>query len=115
MPLIKIHLSAHLTTEKKDKLLTDATKIVADTTGKPIAYVMAAIESADISLAGKGGPGAFVDIRGIGGLSPDINKKLSAGICGLLKQSFDIDPNRIFLNFTDVPPSNWGWNNGTFG
>ncbi|MGA2180101.1 MAG: phenylpyruvate tautomerase MIF-related protein [Verrucomicrobiota bacterium] len=24
-------------------------------------------------------------------------------------------PDRIYLNFTDVPAANWGWNGNTFG
>jgi phenylpyruvate tautomerase PptA (4-oxalocrotonate tautomerase family) len=26
-----------------------------------------------------------------------------------------VPPDRIYLNFTDVPAGNWGWNGDTFG
>ncbi len=115
MPLIKIHVSCQLNNEKKQELLTSATKIISAVTGKPETYVMSMIEPADIALAGKSGPAAFVDIRGIGGLGPDINQKLSARICDLLNKSLGIPGNRVYLNFTDVPASNWGWDSQTFG
>jgi phenylpyruvate tautomerase PptA (4-oxalocrotonate tautomerase family) len=56
-----------------------------------------------------------VDIRSIGGLSDDVNRQLSQKICKLLKESLGVPPDRVYLNFTDVRPGNWGWNGDTFG
>jgi len=30
-------------------------------------------------------------------------------------ESLDIPGNRIYLNFTEVQASHWGWNGATFG
>jgi phenylpyruvate tautomerase PptA (4-oxalocrotonate tautomerase family) len=66
-------------------------------------------------MSGKPGEAAFVDVRSIGGLSGDVNQKLSETICNLLEQSLGVPQNRIYLNFTDVEACNWGWNASTFG
>jgi phenylpyruvate tautomerase PptA (4-oxalocrotonate tautomerase family) len=65
-------------------------------------------------FAGKTGPGAFVDVRGIGGLNPETNVRLSKEICRILNQQMAIPADRVYLNFTDVPATHWGWNGKTF-
>ena len=65
--------------------------------------------------SGKAGEAAFVDIRNIGGLNGETNRKLSQQICTLLKDSLGIASDRVYLNFTDVESGNWGWNGSTFG
>ena len=54
-------------------------------------------------------------LRSIGGLNDDLNRKLSQQVCKLLSDSLGISPDRVYLNFTDVEASNWGWNGSTFG
>ena len=66
-------------------------------------------------MSGKSGEAAFVDIRGIGGLNGETNRKLSQQVCTLLLDSLGISPDRVYLNFTDVEAGNWGWNGSTFG
>jgi phenylpyruvate tautomerase len=56
-----------------------------------------------------------VNIRGIGGLTGETNRKLSQQVCKLLSDSLGIGSDRIYLNFTDVEAGNWGWNGSTFG
>ncbi len=90
-------------------------KAVTGATGKPEQYVMATVSHSAILMSGKAGDAAFVDIRGIGGLSGETNRKLSQQVCMLLSDSFGIGPDRVYLNFTDVEAGNWGWNGSTFG
>ena len=66
-------------------------------------------------MSGQSGDAAFVDIRSIGGLNGETNRKLSRQISKLLKDSLGIAPDRVYLNFTDVGAENWGWNESTFG
>jgi phenylpyruvate tautomerase PptA (4-oxalocrotonate tautomerase family) len=56
-----------------------------------------------------------VPIRSIGRLNDDVNRKLSQQARKLLSDSLGISPDRVYLNFTDVEASNWGWNGSTFG
>jgi len=44
-----------------------------------------------------------------------VNQQLSQKIGSLLNESFGVSPDRVYLNFPDVPAANWGWNGDTFG
>jgi len=115
MPLKKLETTFALADDKKKALLASLSKIVGGTSGKPEQYVMVVVSPAAILMSGKPGDAAFVDIRSIGGLSDEVNGQLSQKIGDLLKESLGVSPDRVYLNFTDVPASHWGWNGDTFG
>ncbi len=115
MPLIKFETTATLSDEKRKRLLSSLSKIVADATAKPEQYVMVSLIPASMTMAGVTGDTAFADIRSIGGLNPQVNNQLSDKICALAQEICGIDPARVYLNFTDVKAGNWGWNGETFG
>jgi phenylpyruvate tautomerase PptA (4-oxalocrotonate tautomerase family) len=96
-------------------LLAGLSKAVAGAIGKPEQYVMVTASQSAMVMSGKAGDAAFVDIRSIGGLNSETNRKLSQQICKLLKDSLGIASDRIYMNFTDVEAGNWGWNGSTFG
>ena len=70
---------------------------------------------AAILMSGKAGDAAWVDLRSIGGLGANVNRKLTQQVCNLLNESLGIAPERVYLNFTNVEAGNWGWNENTFG
>ncbi len=115
MPLLKLETTVPLAEEKGKPLLAALSKAVASATGKPEQYVMVTAGHSVMLMSGKSGDAAFVDIRGIGGLSGETNRELSQQICRLLKDSLGIAPDRVYLNFTDMEAGNWGWNGSTFG
>ena len=115
MPLLKLETTVVLSEDKRKALLASLSKAVAGTIGKPEQYVMVTIGQAAILMSGKPGDAAFVDIRSIGGLNDDVNRKLSQQVCKLLSNSLGISPDRVYLNFTDVDAGKWGWNGSTFG
>jgi phenylpyruvate tautomerase len=115
MPLLKLETTVVLSEDKRKALLASLSKAVAATIGKPEQYVMVSISQAAMVMSGKPGDAAFVEIRSIGGLSGDVNRMLSQQICKLLTDSLKLPPDRVYLNFTDVDASNWGWNGSTFG
>jgi len=115
MPLLKLETTVVLTDDKRKTLLPALSKILAETTGKPEGYVMITLSQSAILMSGKTGDAAFVDIRGIGGLSGDVNRRLSQKVCGLLNESLGVSPDRIYLNFTEVEATTWGWKGNTFG
>ena len=115
MPLLKLETTVPLTEEKGKPLLAAFSKAVASATGKPEQYVMVTASHSAFLMSGKAGEAAFVDIRSIGGLNGETNRKLSQQICKLLKDSLGIAPDRVYLNFTEVEAGNWGWNGSTFG
>jgi phenylpyruvate tautomerase PptA (4-oxalocrotonate tautomerase family) len=115
MPLLKLETTVMLADDKKKALLASLSKIVAGTIGKPEQYVMVVISPATILMSGKPGDAAFVDLRSIGGLNDDVNRQVAQKVGALLKESLGVPPDRIYLNFTDGPAGNWGWNGDTFG
>ena len=115
MPLLRLETTAALPEDKAQTLVSSLSKVVAGTIGKPEQYVMVSISKAAMLMSAKSGEAAFVDIRSIGGLSDDVNRKLSQQVCKLLNESLGIPSERIYLNFTDVDAGNWGWNGSTFG
>jgi phenylpyruvate tautomerase len=117
MPLLKLETTVVLPEDKRQALLASLSKIVAETIGKPEQYVMVAVAANQAALQMSGSPGnaAFVEVRSIGGLSNDVNRKLSQKVCKLLNDSLGVPANRIYLNFSDVQASHWGWNGSTFG
>jgi phenylpyruvate tautomerase PptA (4-oxalocrotonate tautomerase family) len=115
MPLLKLHTSAPVPEGKKNSMMAEASRILSEATGKPEKYTMVTLESADVMMAGKPVAAAYVDIRGIGGFTPAVNKKISGELCAMLKVQLGVDPAAVYITFTDVPASNWGWNGGTFG
>lgn len=115
MPFVKITSSVEMPAGKRDEFLAAVSKAVVEATGKPEQYMMAAFEPGTIMLAGKPGPAAFVDVRAIGGLMPQVNAKISAKLCSLLEHWLKIPAERVYLTFIDVPASNWGHNGDTIG
>jgi len=114
MPLLKLETTTALSDGQRQHLIASLSRIVADTIGKPEQYVMVTIGQAAILMSGKPGAAAFVDVRSIGGLTGDVNRKLSEQVCKLLEESLGIPSGRVYLNFTDVKAAAWGWNGSTF-
>lgn len=115
MPLLKLETTVILNDEKRKDLLAGLSGIVANTIGKPEQYVMVIVNTSAILMSGKTGDAAFVDVRSIGGLNTNVNRQLSQKICRLLNQSLGVPPDRVYLNFTEVAASHWGWDGNTFG
>jgi phenylpyruvate tautomerase len=115
MPLLKLETTVALTEEKRKTLLPALSKLLAGATGKPEDYVMVTAAQSAMLMSGKAGDAAFVDIRGIGGLSGDVNRRLAQQVCRLLTEALGVAPSRIYLNFTEFEASHWGWNGETFG
>ena len=114
MPLLKLETSVPLTDDKRTNLAQALSTIVAETIGKPESYMMVIIGQGTVCMGGEVSPGAFVDIRSIGGLNPSVNGTLSEKVCGLLGEELGIDTRRVYLNFSNVERPGWGWDGKTF-
>ena len=115
MPLLRLETSVSIPDDKRQALLASLSELVSETIGKPEQYVMVSVNPATIWMSGESGPAAFVDVRSVGGLSRELNRKLSEKVCGILHEHLGIPPDRTYLNFTDTEAANWGWNGRTFG
>jgi hypothetical protein len=60
-----------------------------------------------------GEPAAFAELRGIG-LPVSKTGELSRLICELIESGLGVPRQRIYINFADIPASQWGWNGQTF-
>ena len=115
MPLIKITSSVEVPADKRETFLAAVSKAVATATGKPERYMMVVLETGSVLFDAKAVPGAYADVRAIGGLTPEVNAKISAQVCALLKQWLNISGECVYLTFTEVAATNWGHNGKTFG
>jgi phenylpyruvate tautomerase PptA (4-oxalocrotonate tautomerase family) len=114
MPLVRVEATKSIDEEQKKTLLAALSKSICDITGKPEAYIMAGYIKADMMFAATYGDAAFVDIRSIGSLCPEINSHLSASICTIIESQLGISGERTYISFNDVKRTDWGWNSATF-
>lgn len=115
MPAIHIKTSAPLAGSTSIELLQKVSIVATEVIGKPEQYVMVSVQSAEMMMSGQNGAAAWVEVRSIGVLREEVNKRMTQKLCGLLKLELGIDPERVYINYIDIKPENWGWNNDTFG
>ena len=114
MPLLNILTTATPEPARSVDLQTEASRILAEVTGKPEAYMMITLSRAEVLMGGQPGPAAYLDLRAIGGLTPDVNRRLSERLCRLLDTVLGIPADRVYITFTELPGTHWGWDSGTF-
>ncbi len=112
MPLIQINTSTKSVVDN-GLLQKEISKMVANLTGKPESYVMTIIQSnSQMTFAGSDEPCCFIKLKSIGSLSPS---SMSKSLCELIASKTNIKKNRIYVEFSDIKASNWGFNGSTFG
>ena len=99
---------------RANDLLPELSRIIAECTEKPEQYVMAMIDSCKMMMSGQQGNCAFATIKGIGGLSLEVNENVSCKLAELIEGSLGIPKNRIYLNFVEIERKDWGYNGKTF-
>ncbi|WOH08075.1 hypothetical protein DCAR_0727512 [Daucus carota subsp. sativus] len=106
MPCLNISTNVSLDGVDTSAILSQATSTVATIIGKPEAYVMIVVKgSVPIAFGGTEQPAAFGELVSIGGLSPSVNKQLSAAIAEILETKLSVPKNRFFLKFFDSKAS----------
>jgi phenylpyruvate tautomerase len=114
MPYLKIITSQSANAQKQHHLLAAASRLVAHELQKPEQYMMVSIDTAaPMMFAGSAEPCAFLDLRSIG-LPQAKTAKLSQLLCQLVETELGVNKNRVYINFTDIPRTHWGWNGETF-
>ena len=113
MPFIQVNTSSKSVLEDDALLQSDLSKMVAELTGKPENYVMTMIQrDIQMTFAGSDEPCCFIKVKSIGSLSPS---SMSKSLCELIESKTNINTNRIYIEFTNIKASNWGFNGTTFG
>ncbi|KAF1868264.1 hypothetical protein Lal_00018784, partial [Lupinus albus] len=106
MPCLNISTNVTLDGVDTSSILSEATSTVAKLIGKPEAYVMIVLKgSVPVSFGGTEQPAAYGELVSIGGLNPDVNKKLSAEIASILETKLSVPKSRFFLKFYDSKAS----------
>ena len=117
MPYLKLNTNVAVAEDAKPELLSELSQLMATETGKPERYVMVMVELAGdkaMLFGGSNQPMAYLECKSIG-LSSTQTKPLAAAICQLLQSRLQIEPQRIYIEFSDCPANYWGWNGSTFG
>ncbi len=112
MPLINIKTSLP-ESEQTDELLKAISSKLAQLTGKPEKYVMAAIQTnVTMTFGGEKDDSCYVEVKSIGALNPP---QMSFELCKCINETLGLSKDRIYINFEDIESSNWGYNGTTFG
>lgn len=115
MPTLNLTTNVPLDGVAVSDVLKDASKAVARIIGKPESYVMIVLKgSVPISFGGSEAPAAYGEVASIGGLGPDVNKRLSKSLAELLQAKLSVPPNRFYIKFVDVERTDFGFNGSTF-
>jgi phenylpyruvate tautomerase PptA (4-oxalocrotonate tautomerase family) len=115
MPYLKLNTNVAISSQQSPQLLSHLSKLMAQETGKPERYVMVELMGNKAMLfAGTNEPLAYLECKSIG-LSTNQAKSLSASISKILKESLQINSDRIYIEFSNCPGDYWGWNGSTFG
>ena len=113
MPYLKIQTNLPHLKQTGRGLLKEASALIARELEKPEAYVMVALEdNSPMTFAGSDDPAAFLELRAIG-LPMKKNRQLCKVLGELVSQHLGVPSERIFVNFADIPPSDWGWKGDT--
>lgn len=114
MPYICIKTNVTLSTEQTEDLAAKASDLTAKAFGKPEKFVLA-IVTPNLTLlhGGTSEPAAHVELRSIG-MQESQCAPLSETVCEFLEKELAIAPERVYIEFADMPRSWVGWNKGTF-
>ncbi len=114
MPYLKIQTNQTIAPEQSKALLAAASKQLACDLGKPERYVLVELTANPTMLfGGTDEPAAYLELKSIG-LPLGQTKNLSQSLTSLLQDALGVLPSRIYIEFTDVKGSFWGWNGSTF-
>lgn len=114
MPYLKMTLNRPLSPARTRQVLADASQKIAQELNKPENYVMVELNiNENMLFAGSDEPTAYLELKSIG-LPAVALRPLSRILCSFLSEEVDIDPARIYIEFTDIKGTHWGWNGTTF-
>lgn len=115
MPYLKLTTNVAISDLNPQDLLSSLSKLMAQETGKPEAYVLVETkENKSMLFAGSDQPLAYLECKSIG-LSDKQVKSLSAAITQALNDKLKIKGDRVYIEFSNCQGNYWGWNGSTFG
>jgi phenylpyruvate tautomerase len=116
MPLVQVFTSAASPADSAKQLLSDLSKLAAAGFGKPERWVMTCfVPGLPMTFGGDPAPAAFVAVRNVGTMSPELTERLARQICERVSKTLGVPFDRIYIDFADAVGAMWGWNGETFG
>ena len=115
MPYFSIQTSKSLEASVAADLTKKTSAFAAELLGKSEAYVMIALKSGTVmTFAGSYEPAAFIEVKSIG--LPEVQcGAFATKISAFIHEELGIEPDRVFIDFTDLPRTRFAWNGKTFG
>ena len=114
MPYLLVQTNLSIDAEESQKLIQNASKLVAEILGKPESYVMVTIQdSTQMMFAGDSQPLAYLQLKSFG-LPESSTTEFSSVLCNLINRELGIASERIYIEFSSPDRHMWGWNNKTF-
>lgn len=113
MPYIDSKLSVKATEAQKEELKARLGQALA-ILGKPESYLMVGIQDGyDLFFGGrKLDRGAYVEVSLLGNASSESYTKMSAALCDIYKDIFEIPGEAVYITYHGI--SDWGWNGTNF-
>ncbi|MHB8345722.1 MAG: phenylpyruvate tautomerase MIF-related protein [Acidiferrobacterales bacterium] len=114
MPYLRIQTNRPVDATGGKDLIQRASALVARELGKPESYVMVTLAPQQpMIFGGSDAPCAYLELKSIG-LPAARVPDLSRALCQFLHEALEIGPARVYIEFSDVKASHWGWNSATF-
>lgn len=114
MPYLKIQTNRDVADDAKLEVLKRASILMSKNLGKPEKYVMVRFDmTQSMVFAGNAMPCAYLELKSIG-LPESATEMLSKVLCQFVNDELKIPSERVYIEFTDVKDSMWGWNSSTF-
>ena len=112
MPLLEI--STNTKVDNSQHIAEQASRLTADMLGKPESYVMVKIQTEQtLIFAGNNEPAAHIKLKSLG-LPESNTADFSEKLCFFVSSKFNINSNRIYIEFASPERHMWGWDGKTF-
>lgn len=114
MPYIEVKTSIKLDNHQRDDLGKKLINVVANAFGKPKQYIMTNIEDDKVLYMADNeiSKGAYIAISLLGSASRSACQVITAEICQILQNDYDIDGANVYVTYH--PVEFWGWNGSMF-
>jgi phenylpyruvate tautomerase len=114
MPYLMVQTNTPVNTDNAQHFVKQASATVSRLLGKPESYVMVSLQPpVPMVFAGTDDPTAYLELKSIG-LPEKATPELSKVLCELVRDTLNIDENRIYVEFSNAQSHLWGWNGRTF-
>jgi phenylpyruvate tautomerase len=112
MPFLKLQTTEELL--HADQLISKTSSFLSGLLGKPEKFIMISLdEKHQMLFGGSDEPIFYCELKSIG-LPKEKTKDISRQLMAFLSDETGVAIDRIYIEFTNVEGSMWGWNGSTF-